>query len=159
MQNNLFKRVLTVTVPQSQINQILLFRSWPLQSYKTTQLNHSYKLCEDGLKKFQLSLFTIMWRLCGWFIRVFMTEEGRGWGWNCPCTKCIESWLTETIAFFGDNRVMNTQYCFCCCCCCFFNITSLWFLEFGFSAYAVHSQGLAVIPWKKKTLKFRCRII
>ena len=105
MQNNLFKRVLTVTVPQSQINQILLFRSWPLQSYKTTQLNHSYKLCEDGLKKFQLSLFTIMWRLCGWFIRVFMTEEGRGWGWNCPCTKCIESWLTETIAIFGDSIV------------------------------------------------------
>ena len=97
MQNNLFKRVLTVTVPQSQINQILLFRSWPLQSYKTTQLNHSYKLCEDGLKKFQLSLFTIMWRLCGWFIRVFMPEEGKGWGWNCPCTKCIESLLTETV--------------------------------------------------------------
>ena len=150
MQNNLFKRVLTVTVPQSQINQILLFRSWPLQSYKTTQLNHSYKLCKDGLKKIQLSLFTIMWRLCGWFIHVFVTEEGRGWGWNCPCTKCTESWLTETSAIFGDSRVMNTQHCFCCCCCFFFlYITSLWFLEFGFSAHAVHSQGLAVIPWKK----------
>lgn len=100
MQNNLFKRVLTATIPQSQIHQILLFRSWPLQSYKTTQLNHSYKLCKDCLKKFQLSLFTIMWRLCGWFVRVFMPEEGRGWGWNCPWTKCIESWLTETSAIF-----------------------------------------------------------
>ena len=100
MQNNLFKRVLTVTIPQSQVNQILLFRSWPLRSYKTTQLKHSYKFCKDCLKKFQLSLFTIMWRLCGWFIRVFMPEEGRGWGWNCLWTKCIESWLTETSAIF-----------------------------------------------------------
>ena len=128
MQNNLFNsRVLTVTIPQSQIHQILLFRSWPLQSYKTTQLNHSYKLWKNCLKKFQLSLFTIMWRLCGWFIRVFMAEEGRGWGWNCPCTKCIESLLTETSAVFSDNRVMNVQYCL------FLKVTSLWFLEFGFS--------------------------
>ena len=148
MQNNLFKRILTVTIPQSQIHQILLFRSWPLQSYKTTQLNHSYKLCKDGLKKFHLSLFTIMWRLCGWFIRGFMTEEGRGWGWNCPYTKCTESWLTETSAIFGDNRVMNAQYCFCCCC-FFFLYNFVVILEFGFAAHAVHSQGLAVIPWKK----------
>ena len=61
MQNNLFKRVLTVTVPQSQINQILLFRSWPLQSYKTTQLNHSYKLCEDGLIK--ISVVTVYYHV------------------------------------------------------------------------------------------------
>ena len=84
---------------------------WPLQSCKTTPLNHSYKLFEDNLKILQLPLFTIMWRLCGWFIRVFMPEEGKGWGWNCPCTKCIESLLTETSARFSDNRVMNTQYC------------------------------------------------
>ena len=133
MQKNLFKRVLTVTTPQSQVNQILLFRSWPLQSYKTTQLKHSYKLCKDCLKKFQLSLFTIMWRLCGWFIRVFMPEEGRGWGWNCPWTKCIESWLTETSAIFWWQPSYEYTVLFCCGCCCCFYITSLWFLEFGFS--------------------------
>ena len=66
-----------------------------------------------------------------------MTEEGRGWGWNCPCTKCTESWLTETSATFGDSRVMNTQYCFCCCCCCCFYIYNFVVI---FGIWVFHTQ-------------------
>ena len=160
MQNNLFKRVLTVTVPQSQINQILLFRSWPLQSYKTTQLNHSYKLCKDCLKKFQLSLFTIMWRLCGWFIRVFMTEEGRGWGWKLSMYKMYRKltdwnkchfWWQPSYEYTVMFLLLLFLYIY------IYNFVVIFGI-FWFSTRSSHPRT-GCYSLKKRPLKFRCRII
>ena len=70
----------------------------------------------------------IMWRVSGLKFIVHLWSErvgGGGGGWgrgNYPCTKCVESWLTETSAIFSDNRVTNTQYCLFI----YFYITSIW---------------------------------
>ena len=151
IQNNLFLETSTHRNYFLSRKYTKYYCFWLLQSCKTTPLNHSYKLCEDCLEK--ITTATVYYHVAS--LRLIYTciyawggEKGRGWGWNCPCTKCIESLLTETI--FGDNELWIQSIVFVVVVVVVvFYITSLWFLEFGFSAQAVHSQGLAVIPWKK----------
>ena len=113
IQNNLFLETSTHRNYFLSRKYTKYYCFWLLQSCKTTPLNHSYKLYEDNLKK--ISTATVYYHVASlrliYTCTVFMPEEGKGWGWNCPCTKCIESLLTETSAKFSDNRVMDTQYC------------------------------------------------
>ena len=157
IQNNLFKRVLTVTIPQSQIHQILVFltsaelQDNPVKSFIQAlqglpQKNFNCH-CLLPCDVFAVDLYQYLW---------LRREEVRR---EVSMYKMHRKFIDWNKCHFWWQRSYIYTVLFLLLLFFIFYITLLWVLEFGFSSRSSLPRTGCYSLKKKRPLKFRCRSI